>query len=174
MKLGGVHPINEDKLIQIMNMALVNQRPCTWASRYDHLSGSHILTGVEFISLQGQQDRGFEAAGEGKSETQNAAAHLPEDIARALRDNQNVESSLDALRAVVSKKMSNLILLPETDLKADQPLGDSGLDSMLAAEFRTFIFRMFEVDIPFLVLLKRSTTVNHLVDMIAQSLRANA
>ncbi|PYH68297.1 polyketide synthase [Aspergillus vadensis CBS 113365] len=195
MKRGGVHPINEDELIQIMNIALVNQRPCTWDSRYDHLAGSHILTGVEFTSLQEQRERGFEgdnhvladpraalftasfargAAGEGKSETQNAAAHLPGDIARALRDNQSVESSLDALRAVVSKKISNLILLPEADLKADQPLGDSVLDSMLAAEFRTFIFRMFEVDVPFVVLLKRSTTVNHLVDMIAQGLRASA
>ncbi|GFN14344.1 polyketide synthase [Aspergillus tubingensis] len=195
MKRGGVHPINEDELIQIMNMALVNQEPCTWDFRYDHLAGSHILTGVEFTSLREQRERGFEgdnhvladpraalftasfargAAGEGKSETQKAAAHLLGDIAQALRDNQSVESSLDALRAVVSKKISNLILLPENDLKADQPLGDSGLDSMLAAEFRTFIFRMFEVDIPFVVLLKRSTTVNHLVDMIAQGLRASA
>ncbi|OJZ89749.1 hypothetical protein ASPFODRAFT_183092 [Aspergillus luchuensis CBS 106.47] len=195
MKRGGVHPINEDELIQIMNMALVNQRPRTWDPRYDHLAGSHILTGVEFTSLQEQRERGFEgdnhvladpraalftasfargAAGEGKSETQNAAAQLPGDIARALRNNQNVESCLDALRAVVSKKMSNLILLPENDLKADQPLGDSALDSMLAAEFRTFVFRMFEVDIPFVVLLKRSTTVNHLVDIIARGLRASA
>ncbi|RAH60136.1 polyketide synthase [Aspergillus piperis CBS 112811] len=195
MKRAGVHPINENELIQIMNLALVNQRPCTWDPRYDHLAGSHILTGVEFTSLQEQRERGFEgdnhvladpraalftasfargAAGEGKSETQNAAAQLPGDIARALRDNQNMESCLDALRAVVSKKISNLILLPENDLKADQPLGDSGLDSMLAAEFRTFVFRMFEVDIPFIVLLKRSTTVNHLVDIIAQGLRASA
>ncbi|BCS06009.1 polyketide synthase [Aspergillus luchuensis] len=195
MKRAGVHPINENELIQIMNLALVNQRPCTWDPRYDHLAGSHILTGVEFTSLQEQRERGFEgdnhvladpraalftasfargAAGEGKSETQNAAAQLPGDIARALRDNQNMESCLDALRAVVSKKISNLILLPENDLKADQPLGDSGLDSMLAAEFRTFVFRMFEVDIPFVVLLKRSTTVNHLVDIIAQGLRASA
>ncbi|GKZ79415.1 hypothetical protein AnigIFM56816_003603 [Aspergillus niger] len=60
MKRGGVHPINEDELIQIMNMALVNQRPCTWDSRYDHLAGSHILTGVEFTGLQEQRERGFE------------------------------------------------------------------------------------------------------------------
>ncbi|TPR11150.1 hypothetical protein CAN33_0047275 [Aspergillus niger] len=165
---GGVHPINEDELIQIMNMAL-------------------------FTGLQEQRERGFEgdnhvladpraaiftasfarrAAGEGKRETRNATAHLPKNIARALRDNQDVESNLDALRAVVSKKISNLILLPESDLQANQPLGDSGLDSMLAAEFRTFIFRMFEVDIPFVVLLKRSTIVNLLTDMIAQGLQA--
>ncbi|OJJ74373.1 hypothetical protein ASPBRDRAFT_193095 [Aspergillus brasiliensis CBS 101740] len=195
MKRGGVHPINEDELIQIMDLAIVNQRPCTWDSRYDHLAGSHILTGVEFIGLQEQRGRGFDgdnhvlsdpraalfassfnrrAAGEGKSEIHNAAAHLPKDIARALRDNQDAESTVDALRAVLTKKISNLILLPETELKSDQPLGDSGLDSMLAAEFRTFIFRSFEVDIPFVVLLKRSTTANLLTDMIAQGVQASA
>lgn len=195
MKRGGVHPINEDELIQIMNMALVNHGRCTWDSRYDHLAGSHILTGVEFTGLQEQRERGFEGdnhvladpraalftasfarhaagEGEGKCEKRNATVYLPKNFARALRENQDVESTLNALRTVLSKKISNLILLPETDLQANQPLGDSGLDSMLAAEFRTFIFRMFEVDIPFMVLLKRSTTVNLLTDMIAQSLQA--
>ncbi|KAJ5182352.1 Acyl transferase/acyl hydrolase/lysophospholipase [Penicillium cf. viridicatum] len=192
MKRKGIHPINEDELIQIMNMALVNQRPCTWDSRYDHLAGSHLLTGVEFIGLQEQRERGFEgdnhvfadpraalftasfvrrAAGE--SETHSAAAHLPREIARALRDHQDTASILDELRAVVSKKLSNLILLPDSELEADRPLGEFGLDSMLAAEFRTFIFRTFEVDVPFVVLLKRSTTVNLLTGLIAQGLQTN-
>ncbi|KAJ5356106.1 Acyl transferase/acyl hydrolase/lysophospholipase [Penicillium concentricum] len=193
MKRKGIHPINEDELIQIMNMALVNQRPRTWDSRYDHLAGSHLLTGVEFIGLQEQRERGFEgdnhvfadpraalftasfsrrAAGETK--THSAAAHLPGEIARALRDNQDTEYIIDALRAVVSKKLSNLILLPESELEADRPLGEFGLDSMLAAEFRTFIFRTFEVDVPFVVLLKRSTTVNLLTGLIAQGLQTSA
>ncbi|KAJ5807079.1 Acyl transferase/acyl hydrolase/lysophospholipase [Penicillium riverlandense] len=193
MKRKGIHPINEDELIQIMNMALVNQRPYTWDIRYDHLAGSHLLTGVEFIGLQEQRERGFEgdnhvfadpraalftasfarrAAGE--SETHSAAAHLPGEIARALRDHQDTASILDALRAVISKKISNLILLPESELEADRPLGDFGLDSMLAAEFRTFIFRTFEVDVPFVVLLKRSTTVNLLTSLIAQCLETSA
>ncbi|KAJ5817603.1 Acyl transferase/acyl hydrolase/lysophospholipase [Penicillium robsamsonii] len=190
MKRKGIHPINEDELIQIMNMALVNQIPSTWDSRYDHLAGSHLLTGVEFIGLQGQRERGFEGdnhvfadpraalftasfsrCAAGERETHSAAAHLPGEIARALRDNQDTEYILDTLRGVVSKKLSNLILLPESELEADRPLGDFGLDSMLAAEFRTFIFRTFEVDVPFIVLLKRSTTVNLLTGLIAQGLQ---
>ncbi|CAI7567668.1 unnamed protein product [Penicillium viridicatum] len=192
MKRKGIHPINEDELIQIMNMALVNQRPGAWDSRYDHLAGSHLLTGVEFIGLHEQRERGFEgdnhvfadpraalftasftrrAAGE--VETHSAAAHLPREIARALRDHKDTASVLDELRAVVSRKLSNLILLPESQLEADRPLGEFGLDSMLAAEFRTFIFRTFEVDVPFVVLLKRSTTVNLLTGLIAQGLQTS-
>ncbi|RAH64472.1 type I polyketide synthase [Aspergillus aculeatinus CBS 121060] len=193
MKRKGIHPINEDELLQIMNLALVNQGPPTWDSRYDHLAGSHLLTGVEFIGLHEQRDRGFEgdnhvfadpraalftasfarrrAAGESQHSTV-AAQHLPADIARAmlLRDQQDPKSMLPALRAVVSKKISNLILLPETELDPDRPLGDFGLDSMLAAEFRTFVFRTFEVDVPFVVLLQRNTTVNLLAELIAQGL----
>ncbi|KGO64925.1 hypothetical protein PEX1_009200 [Penicillium expansum] len=192
MKRKGIHPINEDELIQIMNMALVNQRASTWDSRYDHLAGSHLLTGVEFIGLHEQRERGFEGDNHvfadpraalftasfarraaGKSETHSAAAHLPKEIARALRESQDTAPIIDRLRAVVSKKLSNLILLPESELEADRPLGDFGLDSMLAAEFRTFIFRTFEVDVPFVVLLKRSTTVNTLTGLIVQGLQVS-
>ncbi|KAJ5519098.1 Acyl transferase/acyl hydrolase/lysophospholipase [Penicillium expansum] len=192
MKRKGIHPINEDELIQIMNMALVNQRASTWDSRYDHLAGSHLLTGVEFIGLHEQRERGFEGDNHvfadpraalftasfarraaGKSETHSAAAHLPREIARALRESQDTAPIIDRLRAVVSKKLSNLILLPESELEADRPLGDFGLDSMLAAEFRTFIFRTFEVDVPFVVLLKRSTTVNTLAGLIVQGLQVS-
>ncbi|KAK1145272.1 Type I Iterative Polyketide synthase (PKS) [Aspergillus melleus] len=194
MKRKGIHPINEDELIQIMNMAIVNQRPPTWAPRYDHLAGSHLLTGVEFIGLQDQRDRGFEgdnhvfadpraglftasfarrSAGEPSNNNNNngsgSTSHqLPAEIIRGLRDNR--ASMLDALRGIVSKKISNLILLPEGSLGADTPLGEFGLDSMLAAEFRTFVFRALDVDVPFVVLLKRNTTVNMLVDIIATGL----
>ncbi|PYI29622.1 polyketide synthase [Aspergillus indologenus CBS 114.80] len=195
MKRKGIHPINEDELLQIMNLALGNQGPCTWDARYDHLAGSHLLTGVEFIGLHEQRDRGFEgdnhvfadpraalftasfarrrAAAETQHSPTTAAQHLPADIARAvllLRDKQDPAVLLPALRAVVSKKISNLILLPETELDPDRPLGDFGLDSMLAAEFRTFVFRTFEVDVPFVVLLQRNTTVTLLAELIAQGL----
>ncbi|KAJ5100496.1 Acyl transferase/acyl hydrolase/lysophospholipase [Penicillium angulare] len=193
MKRKGVHPINEGELIQIMNMALSNQKPQTWDSRYDHMAGSHLLTGIEFIGLQDQRDRGFEGDNHifsdpraalftasfarraaGKNETNSSATNVPQDIVRALRDGQDLGGILDALRAVVSNKISHLILLAEGTLDPDQPLGEFGLDSMLAAEFRTFIFRTFEVDVPFVVLLKRSTTVNLLTSLIFQGLEASA
>ncbi|RDK43334.1 hypothetical protein M752DRAFT_275573 [Aspergillus phoenicis ATCC 13157] len=79
----------------------------------------------------------------------------------------------DAIRAVISKKISDLTLLPETELDAARPLNESGVGSMLTAELRTFILRTFEVDVPFDVLFK-SATVNGLTDMIARDLQASA
>ncbi|PYH84784.1 KR-domain-containing protein [Aspergillus uvarum CBS 121591] len=131
MQRKGIHPIKEDELLQIMNLALGNQEPCTWDARYDHLAGSHLLTDVEFIGLHEQRDRGFEgdnhvfadpraalftasfarrrAAAERQHSTTTAAQHLPADIARAVllrRDQRDPGALLPALRAVVSKKIS--------------------------------------------------------------------
>lgn len=79
----------------------------------------------------------------------------------------------DAVRAIISQKISNLILLPEADLDANQLLNEAGMGSMLTAELRMFIHRTFEVDVPFDVLFKKAT-LNNLTDMIAQDLQASA
>ncbi|GLB08647.1 hypothetical protein AtubIFM57258_004547 [Aspergillus tubingensis] len=79
----------------------------------------------------------------------------------------------DAVRAIISQKISNLILLPETDLDGNQLLNEAGMGSMLTAELRIFIHRTFEVDVPFDVLSKKAT-LNSLTDMIARDLQASA
>lgn len=79
----------------------------------------------------------------------------------------------DAVSAIISQKISSLILLPETDLDANQLLNEAGMGSMLTAELRMFIHRTFEVDVPFDVLFKKAT-LNNLTDMIAQDLQASA
>ena len=41
---------------------------------------------------------------------------------------------------------------------------------MLAAEFRTFVFHALEVDVPFITLLAKDTSVNSLAQLIADGL----
>ncbi|PWY81621.1 polyketide synthase [Aspergillus sclerotioniger CBS 115572] len=197
LKRAGAHAITEDELIQIMDLAITHQDPATWESRYDQLVGSHLLTGVEFIDLQKQHDQGFEgdnpilsdpraslfsasfARKTGKDINANTTPagnnRLPEEVITALRGNQssNSTSVLDALRGILSTKISHLILLPEGKLQPDQPLGEFGLDSMLAAELRTFIFRRLDVDVPFVVLMNSSTTVDVLARRISEGLEVD-
>ncbi len=181
MKRKGISAINEDELLQIMDLALTNQHPRTWKPHYDRLVSSHLLTGVEFMGLKEQRDHGFEGDNHVLADPRaslfaaafvrrtsaadgvNAAAGhgLPEEVAKALRDGSSA-SAVDAVRAILAKKISNLILLPVAKLKPEQQLGDFGLDSMLAAEFRTFNFKALEVDVPFMTLLAKSTSVNSL------------
>ncbi|PWY86696.1 polyketide synthase [Aspergillus heteromorphus CBS 117.55] len=198
LKRQGTHAITKEELLQIMDLAIAHQNPTTWESRYDHLAASHLLTGVEFTGLEEQRDRGFEKDNYilsdpraslfatafsrrmgGNSTTHpnslhTSNNHLPAELKNALQESKHGSNQslpiLDALRNLVSRKLSNLILLPEGKLQPDQPLGDFGLDSMLAAEFRTFIFRTLGVDVPFVALLDRGATVDVLAGLIAEGL----
>ena len=189
----GIPAITEDELLQIVDLALCSTTTSTTEGprHYNTLVRSHLLTGIEFAGLKEQRDRGFEgdnhiladpraslfAAAFARSSTNtttttnnnnNAAAGLPGEVRKALQDNDSISSSdksiLNAIRTVVTNKISNLILLPADDeLRPNQPLGDFGLDSMLAAEFRTFLFRALGgVDVPFMTLLAKGTSVNGL------------
>ena len=173
MKCKGIHALNEDELLQIIDLALLNQHPSKWQPHYDTLVSSHLLTGIEFIGLKDQRDRGFEgdnhvladpgaslfaaAFARSTNNASNSHAHLassdglPEEVAKAMQQGAG-GSVLDAVRTIVQKKIANLILLPVEKLKPEQPLGDFGLDSMLAAEFRTFVYKVLEVDVPFMTL----------------------
>ncbi|XXH01410.1 hypothetical protein Hte_007770 [Hypoxylon texense] len=44
----------------------------------------------------------------------------------------------------------------------EQKLGEFGIDSMSAAEFRTSIFHALDVDVPFMTLLDKHTSVRSL------------
>ena len=192
----GIPAITEDELLQIMDLALQPTTTTTGAPHhYDTLVRSHLLTGIDFTGLKEQRDRGFEgdnhvladpraslfAAAFARTNTTNTTtnttttAGLPDELRKALQENASInsnKSTLDAIRAVVTKKISNLILLPADDeLRPDQPLGDFGLDSMLAAEFRTFVFgALGGVDVPFMTLLAKGTSVDELVRLIAEGL----
>ena len=145
------------------------------------------------MGLKQQRDQGFEgdnhvladrraslfaaafARSKNAANGANAAAGdgLPEIVAQALRNGSSA-SVCDVVPTIVTKKISNLILLPVEQLEPERHLGDFGLDSMLAAEFRTFIFRTLEVDVPFMTLLAKSTTVNDLAQLIADGLGEKA
>ncbi|PYH93849.1 KR-domain-containing protein [Aspergillus ellipticus CBS 707.79] len=194
LKRKGIHLITEEELLQIMDLAIAHHTPTTWEPRYDNLAGSHLLTGVEFTGLEERRTHGFDgdnyilsdqraslyAASFRRQMDHDSNPHaihtaknnLPAELRKSLQEN-NSQSVLDSLRLLVSRKISKLILLPEGKLQPDQPLSDFGLDSMLAAEFRTFIFRTFDVEMPFVSLLNRSATVNFLSGLIAEGLRVD-
>ena len=193
LKRKGIQSISEDELLQIVDLALTNQHPSKWLPHYDRLVSSHLLTGIDFTGLKDQRSRGFEgdnhvlkdpraslfaaAFARSTNAADNAAPAtadgLPEELAKAMREDGG-ESVPDAVGAIVRRKMANLILLPVEQLNPEQKLGDFGLDSMLAAEFRTFIFHALEVDVPFMTLLAKNTTVSSLAALIADELGGRA
>ncbi|KAF2660918.1 KR-domain-containing protein, partial [Lophiostoma macrostomum CBS 122681] len=173
MKRRGVHSIDENEFLQIMDQALT----------------AHLLTGIEFIGLQEQRELGFEgdlfvlsdpragvytAAFARDAQKSDAIIEwnthqLPEEVGKALQ-NESTTTLLDAVTNIVCRKMSNLILLPVEKLQVEKALGEYGLDSMLASEFRTFIFRIFEVDVPFMTVLDKVSSVRSISCLIAVQL----
>ncbi|KAI0179744.1 polyketide synthase [Hypoxylon sp. FL1284] len=194
LKRKGIHPITEDEMLQILDLVIVNQAPSTWTPHYDGLAGAHILTGIEFTDLKEQRNRGFEGTSPILADPRTsllAAAyerstrglyrgvgagaggqHLPTEVAKLLVQNGPSASTVNAVQEIVANKMSNLILLPAGQLRPEQKLGEFGIDSMLAAEFRTFIFHALEVDVPFMTLLDKHTSVRSLAETIVKELES--
>ena len=191
----GLHPINQEELLQIIDIALCNDRDrneqqgsLDGGSYHTHyFRDAHILTGLEVLGLKNQRSRGFEGqshvlddprasiiASALADETSNTAvsdehSNFPTVISNALKsDNETL--LLEAVQGVVIEKMRNLLLLPPDKLGVATKLADFGMDSMLAAEFRTYIFHIFEVDVPLLELFGKTTTIGSLTEMIAGDL----
>jgi NADP-dependent 3-hydroxy acid dehydrogenase YdfG len=189
LKRKGIHSINEDELLQIIDLALANQAPRTWRPSYDNFSNSHLLTGIEFIGLKQQRELGFEgdnhvladpraslfAAAFERSTADVAQGtvllshELPKEIKDALQAKSDITLT-EAVTVIVKKKMANLILLPADKLQPEKKLGEFGLDSMLAAEFRTFVYHALEVDVPFMTLLDKTTSVSSLAALITEQM----
>lgn len=194
LKRKGIQAINETELLQICDFALSGQRRKSWPGS-EHFAESHILTGLETQGMVKLRQQGFDGthhilndprakiianalAVEMKKATQSAASE-PKDsshqlaaVAACLKPGGTLCATptdpalLEAIQAVVIEKMLNLLLLSPDQLTPHIPLGTFGMDSMLAADGRHFVFRTFQVDIPFLTLLAPSTTVASLAEII--------
>ncbi len=93
-------------------------------------------------------------------------------VALALNEGKLVpnEALLTAVQRVVTEKIETLLLVPPTQLDQGTQLAEFGMESMLAAEFRSDMFRAFEVDVPFAGLLDGRTSVGALAEFVARGL----
>lgn len=111
--------------------------------------------------------------------SENAAAtnlpHLATCIAtyrQATAEATQTEASrelIDVVQGLVGQKLRDVFLLTEQPT-AQTKLTALGMDSMMAAELRLFLFQTFKVDVPFLALLSSTTTLDSLADTIVKSL----
>jgi hypothetical protein len=104
------------------------------------------------------------------SEATQGSGSQPPAIGEALAAKDD-EALVGAIKDVVAKKLSNLILLPLDKLDSRTALSDFGMDSMLAAELRQFIFGATGADVPFLVLMDKKTSVLSLAKSVASKLQ---
>ncbi|VUC30962.1 unnamed protein product [Clonostachys rosea] len=181
----GIRPINEDELLQIFDFGMSS--PPTSAQPTDSLSYSHILTGLEVTGLQRKHKRGYNGYWEFlagsrfslltsslKRSSGDEATQGPSSQSSTIADaiaSKDDATIMDAICKVITKKLSFLILLPVEKLDIKTALSDFGMDSMLAAELRQYIFGATNVDISFLELMDKKTSVTSLAKSVMAKLQ---
>ncbi|KAI0096909.1 polyketide synthase-like protein [Nemania sp. FL0031] len=79
---------------------------------------------------------------------------VPEPVSSVLlKSISSGEQVRDALLELILKRFSDLVLLPLDQMDKTKPLSQYGMDSLIAAEFRAWFWRILKVDVPFLTLL---------------------
>ena len=189
----GIQPLNEADFLQVIDFALAgteaNGPDCNepWSA--------HILTGLEPLGVRRLMDHGFEAnlgvADDPRAAILSAALateyntegsafgqrrvtgalpawfnSVPTAAANSLSSEAEAPSLHVAVLQLLRKRFSNLILLPVDQIGNDVPLVKFGIDSMIASEFRTWLWTALKVDVPFLDLLSPEKTINTFTEFV--------
>ena len=182
----GIQAINEDELLQIVDIAL--STPMSIPHICDSAAAAHVLTGLEPFGLLALRKKGFDGTNitfndpragilasaldgtNANSATATSAdGDLPAEIIKAVEGGSALS---DAVYAHIAAKLGNLVLVPVDKIPPKKSLSEYGMDSMIAAEFRTWFFQAFKVDVPFLELLSKTMTAKGLSDMIVAEIEA--
>ncbi|KIX10093.1 uncharacterized protein Z518_01174 [Rhinocladiella mackenziei CBS 650.93] len=174
----GIQAINEDELIQIIDIALSDGQGNQQISscRFDTGAQAHILTGLEPFGLKELRKQGWEGIyptlhdpravlinrvleGENTVSFKGHSSRLQADVLQALQDG---DSPFQVILAHIAQRFSNLVLLPLEKVDVNKQLSSYGMDSMIAAEFRSWFYQAFQVDVPFLDLMGPTASIQTL------------
>ncbi|KAI0469310.1 reducing type I polyketide synthase 10 [Xylaria cf. heliscus] len=173
----GIQPIDADDFLQVIDLALSSSTSMGIHHAYDKLAVAHLLTGLEPSGMKQLRKRGFSgnhptfedpraglllSALEG--DTGNLARHtqdgiLPADVIKGTEEGKALDLAvLDHIR----RRFGNLVLLKFEAVDAKKPLAEYGMDSMIGAEFRTWLYQDLRTEVPLSTLLGKSCTLETL------------
>ncbi len=180
----GIRPLTEEEMLGVFDVVL--SKPQSRDDDGNHYAGAHLLTGFETTGLQAQRDRGFDghiqaiddprasvllqSFNESSPRLSHAASNGKGLLGKIKEAVQSGGDLRKTMLDVVAGKMSNLVLLPTKDINPETTLSAFGMDSMLAAELRTYIYQVSAVDVPFHTLMGDTTSISSLADMIAKEI----
>lgn len=180
----GIQAIDADELLQLIDLALSSSATMGISHAHDELAASHLLTGLEAFGLKELRKRGFEgshpalddpranllaSALDGGSDESSQAQNgsLPAEVTTLMQSGHTLdEAVLDHIR----RRFGNLVLLKYEVVDVKKPLLQYGMDSMIGAEFRTWFYQSLTTDVPLVMLLGSSCTLESLRDLAMTSL----
>ncbi|KAL9061607.1 MAG: hypothetical protein Q9162_000139, partial [Coniocarpon cinnabarinum] len=178
MNRKGVSPVTEDDVLVMCDIALRDQSNGT--GKVQSWDG-HILSGLENFNKNTTRRQGFLGSHEDVVSDPRfcvmAQALQKIDNGTAIDDKSTAQANITA--AIASKQVSRLESLmyaaiverfshmtanPVEKLSSNLKLLNVGMDSMMAAEFRTSMFKLCKVEVPFFRLLDADMTIQGLVE----------
>ena len=162
----GFYGNNKDEFLQFCESAI---KPCHHKSisNHDPLTTAHLLVGIEPTGLSAlaktyplsemlwYHDRSF-------SNLIEAVGRLSMTHKESLTVQTGQEDEGD-LVTVVHKKIAQLLYMPKEDIDITRPLSEYGIDSMIAAELRNWIFGTFATDVSIFSMLGQGMSIERLV-----------
>lgn len=187
LKRNGLYGISVNEYLLNMELAcrrqdLSNAKGDTQGLfKYDQGAAAHIVTGMDHTRLSRAGGKSLwlkdnrlqnvvvglgDAAGEDDRSTENATSVKTAELLEIAR----VEGGSTSVKAVVLRlileRFSKLVLLQAEKIDPSRTLSHYGMDSMISAELKSWAWREFEVELPFLGLLDQALTFDILADPI--------
>ncbi|KAI0972370.1 hypothetical protein F4678DRAFT_478807 [Xylaria arbuscula] len=193
----GLYGISEEEMLHGLEMAMTRRSPLLPLGSL-HLAvpmSSHLVMGMEAREVGGAissikaenadlfwlNDARFchlratvEAdAARGSSGSESQVGVREQGFATALEaaQAQGPEAAVAVIATHIMQRMSGILMIPVDDFEVDGPsLGSYGLDSMVGAEMRSWLFKEFGLDYSFQKLLSKTLTFQALATVVAQKL----
>lgn len=192
----GIQPLAEDEFLQVVDLAITGGYG---QSDEITAAGSLMLTGMETLGVRELLSQGYEvthttmddqrsailaaaleAARQGHS-SGASGSHLdfsnapwlrmvPGHVATTLAAESTATCVRDAVKSVIGRRFSNLVLIPFEKVEYQKSFAEYGMDSMIASEFRTWFWNTFVVDVPFLDLLSSEKSLETVASGVESAL----
>ncbi|GAB7354584.1 hypothetical protein MBLNU459_g5031t2 [Dothideomycetes sp. NU459] len=188
LRRNGMYGIDEDEYLLMMEDACRKKDFGASPWGWDDSAQAHIISGLDPIRLakaggkapwfEDNRLRNVVMAIDGASNKDDrgswsnngkgASATATPTLLKEAREEGGEAAVRSMVQTLVLQKLSSLVLIPMEKLvmSLDRPLGDFGMDSMITAELRTWAWREFKADVPFMKLLGSGQLVGGVVDMV--------
>ncbi|KAI1348771.1 polyketide synthase-like protein [Xylaria sp. FL0043] len=161
----GAQPLSESDFLVLADLAIGGCKDGGSSA----VAPPHILTGLETTGIRRLLEQGFEVT--------NAVIEDPRFsfLAASIEANQATKEDgasclTDSILRVLRRRFSHLLLTPVDQIDDRRSYAQMGIDSMIAAEFRTWLWNSFKVDVPFLDLLSHDKSIVTVAGLVEQSL----
>lgn len=165
LKSKGMYGIEEESLLETFEASITTQS--------NPNSSDHIVAGMDPSKLQKsirdsgatdifwmEDSRFSNMVATMKSGDSGNAAGSAESILNAIKAMSSPAEAVTAISAHFTEKLSRMLLIDLEEFEPDsKSVGDYGLDSMIGASLRNWIFKEYAIDIPFQQLVAPNLTI---------------